>query len=309
MTFDKEKLSIVHCKLSIGGKADYMTTKEIDSILEEGHSLKEIAQAYSEIANLKIKRIRQAVERNRLFFDEILKVYGMVKSLALKKKVLVAKPKKRLCILLTSNYRFYGNINSSLTNYFIGSTRELKDIDRMVLGKGGIDYFKAVKLLPSFSEIMLKDDMPTSEELANLVNLSEDYNQVLVFHSRFKSLLTQSATSTDITATSYYLNEYTKAFDPKNAPPSNFIFEPELPKILKFFDNQILTLLLEQTFLESELSRTSSRFISMDSAETEANKFIKEYLKIKAYAKRGLENNAILENFASIMATRKDAYV
>lgn len=284
-----------------------MTIKEIEENLEEGESLKAMAQAFSEIANLKIKRIRAAVERNRLFFDEISKVYSTVKAFALKKKVAVIKPKKRLCILLTSNYRFYGNINSLLTKYFIRSTRELPDVDRIILGKGGIDFFKATKLLPNYQEIMLRTDMPTGLELTSLAKICSEYNQVLVFYSSFKSLLTQKATFADITAISLYLKEFqVKPLDPKNKEDfMHFIFEPELPKILSFFDSQILTLLLEQTFLESELSRTASRFISMDTAETEANKFIMENIKLKSYAKRNLENNKILENYASMMVTRK----
>lgn len=284
-----------------------MTIKEIEDNLEEGQSLKSIAQAYSEIANLKIKRIRNEVERNRLFFDEILKVYGLVKAFAIKKKVALIRPKKRLYILLTSNYRFYGNINSALINYFVGSTRELKDADRIILGKGGINFFKAAKLLPSYQEVVFKDDMPDLLELNNLVDLCTLYNQVLVFHAKLKSLLQQTATFTDITAVSFYLREfYTRSFDPrKRENLINFIFEPELIKILKFFDSQILTLLLEQTFLESELSRTASRFISMDSAETEANKFIKQFEKLKSFAVRNQQNLAILENFAGLLAVRK----
>lgn len=287
-----------------------MTIKEADERLEEGESLKAIAQAYSEIANLKIKKLRAQVERNRVFFNEILQVYSIVRAFALYKKVAVVKPKNRLCILLTSNYRFYGAINSSLTNYFTGSTRELKDVDKLIIGKGGINYFKTTKLLPSYLELLLKADMPTGEELINLADLSGSYNQVLVFHAKMKSLLIQAATFTDVTATSLYTREfYVKAFSTrKKENIMRFIFEPELPKILKFFETQVTTLLLEQTFLESELSRTASRFISMDQAETEANKLIKNFLAIKAYTKRNMDNNKILENFASMMATRKDNY-
>lgn len=287
---------------------DPMTIKDIDVYIDEGQSLKAIAQAYSEIANLKIRRIRGVVERNRLFFDEIVAVYGIVKAFALKKKIAVTKPKKKLYILLTSNYRFYGAINSSLINYFIGSTRELPDVDKLIIGKGGVDYFKATNFLPKYQEIILKSDMPTSLELANLARLSADYNQVLVFHAKLKSLIVQAATFTDVSAVSLYLREFFKADHPTKGRTSfmNFIFEPELPKILNFFDNQILTLLLEQTFLESELSRTASRFISMDQAETEANKLIKQYQILKAYTKRNMDNNKILENFASMMAVRKD---
>lgn len=285
-----------------------MTIKEIDESLEEGESLKAIAQAYSEIANLKIKRIRSEVERNRLFFNEIAGVYGIVKALALKKKIALKKAKNRLCILLTSNYRFYGNINSSLNNYFLCSTRELADVDKIVLGKGGIEFFRTTKLLPDFQEIMLKDDMPNPQELTDLVDICKNYNQVLIFHSKFKSLMTQKATFVDITATSTYLQESVKEHDPKAQDLLRFIFEPDLSKILEFFDSQILTLLLEGTFLESELSRTASRFISMDTAETEANNFIKKYLTLKAYTKRNMENYAILENFASMAALRKEKY-
>lgn len=283
-----------------------MTIKEIDAALEEGQSLKVIAQAYSEIANLKIKKIRANVERNRVFFDEILKVYEFVKGLAIKKKVAVVKPKKRLCILLTSNFRFYGSINTALVNYFVGSTRELTDVDKAIIGKDGIDYFKATKLLPNYQEILFKNDMPTGEELTNLASLSSEYNQVLVFHAKLKSLLVQAATFTDITATSLFKRApYIKSPESEESKSGmRFIFEPELPKILSFFDSQILTLLLEQTFLESELSRTASRFIAMDTAESEANKFIKEYEKLKALAKKSTDDNAILENFATMMAVK-----
>lgn len=282
-----------------------MTIKEIDEKIEEGQSLKAIAQAYSEIANLKIKRIRREVERNRLFLEEVGQVYGMVKAFAIKKKVAVVKPKKRLCILLTSNYRFYGAINSSLINYFLGSTRQLPDVDKIIVGKGGIDFFRATKLLPKYQEVVLKSDMPTTEELTSLASLGADYNQVLVFHAKLKSLIVQAATFTDITAVSLYLKGLTKDFDKRGGKNIlHFIFEPELPKTLAFFDSQVLTLLLEQTFLESELSRTASRFISMDQAETESIKFIKQYQTLKAYVKRNLDNNKILENFATMMAVK-----
>lgn len=274
-----------------------MTIREINQLIQDSQSLKAIASSYSEIAHLKIKKIRAAVERNRLFFDELSSVYGLVKGFALKKGVYVKKPKKRLCMILTSNYRFYGQINLSLINFFLGSTLKLPDVDKIIIGKAGMNYFRASKILPHHQEVLLKDDMPTSSELSELVNTISQYNQVLVFYSKLKSLLIQQATFTDITATSQYTVASHKT--------PHFIFEPQLPKLLTFFDTSILTLLLEQTFLESELSRTASRFISMDQAQLEANKFIKQYQNLKAQASRSLENLKILENFATLLATRR----
>lgn len=273
-----------------------MTIKEIEQMIEEGNSLKTIAQAYSEIANQKIKRIRGEVERNRIFFQEISQVYGLIKELALKKKIYLPKNKKRISLIITSNYRFYGKINSDLIDFFVKNTRSL-DTEILVLGKAAIDYFKANRHFSSYHQILLKADQPGAAELNQLVSIIKDYNQVLVFYSRLKSLLVQVPTVTDITATTENIPGAKNLGD-------KFIFEPELQKVLSFFDSQVLTLLLEQTFLESEVARTASRFISMDQAETEANKFIKQHISLRAYQLRNLKNSQILESIAAVKAAR-----
>lgn len=290
-----------------------MTIKEIDEALEEGSSLKQIAQSYTEIANLKIKKIRSEVERNRVFFEEISKVYALIKKLASEKKVNIQKPKKTISLIITSNYRFYGSINSDLIDFFIKTTQKIKT-DRVLLGKAAVDFFRADPRLrgddkSSYQEVLLKTDQPTQEELLQLVDMIKDYNQVLIFYSSMKSLMTQEPTMTDLTASDSDTSTLDSSSTRENEKRENefkFILEPELSKILHFFDSQIITLLLEGTFLESELSRTASRFISMDTAETEANKFISEYEKLKAFSQRSADNNVILENFASMAVLRKE---
>ncbi len=270
--------------------------KEITENLEQASSLKQIAQSYSEIANQKIKRIRGEVERNRQFFQEISFVYGLIRSLAVKKKLVVVKPKKSVSIIITSNYRFYGQINSDLIKFFVNSTKDM-ETDKVIIGKAAIEYFQTshIKLM---HEVLLKTDQPDAEELNNLVALIKDYNQANVYFSKLKSLLVQVPTVVDLNA-SAKIETSAKDIDFK------FIFEPELLKILQFFDNQILTLLLEGTFLESEVSRTASRFISMDQAETEANKYISEYKKLQAYILRNIKNSQILESLAAVSAARR----
>ena len=277
-----------------------MTIKEIDQFLEEGNSFKMIAQAYSEIANQKLKRIRAEVERNRIFFDDISKVYSLVRVLAAKKGIILPKTKKKVCILQTSNFRFYGNINSSIIEFFISQTKNL-DTHRVVIGKTGIEYFQANKIFPDFTPMVFKNDHPSPTELNAFVEVTKDYNQVLIFYSRLKSLLVQLPAVTDITETSQNI--------PKSEDGNfHYLFEPEIAKTLQFFDSQILILLIEQAFLESEVARTASRFISMDQAETEANKYIKQYSTLKAYTQRNLINNQLLESISSILAIRKGEY-
>lgn len=281
-----------------------MTLNQLNQLIEEGNSLKLVAQAYSEIANQKIKKIRFDVERNRLFFKEISYLYGLIRNLAAGKKLLAAKPKNRICLLLTSNHRFYGRINSDLINFFINSTKSITS-DRLILGKVAIDHFKAF----NYRKFLLKDDRPSSLELNELINIIKDYNEVLLFYSSLKTLLVQQPALVNITAQQTLTSEVNQgsALHTSEVLP-NFIFEPDLPKILSFFDSSILTLLLNQTFLESEVARTASRFVSMDQAETEANKLISQYQKQRLHLLKSIGNIQILENFARAWAVKKGGH-
>ena len=54
------------------------------------------------------------------------------------------------------------------------------------------------------------------------------------------------------------------------------IFEPELEKIVSFFQNQILAALFEQTIYESSLSKYTSRMISLDKSSSNVVETLKE---------------------------------
>lgn len=276
-----------------------MTIKEIDQIIGDDNSLKMIAQAYSEIANEKVKKIRVEAERNRLFLEEIGKAYALVKLLALRRKIGVLKPKGRVCVLITSNNRFYGTLDSDLIKFFTQQTVPIQT-DRIIIGKMGIEHFKTTGIFQNYQTLILRHDQPNIEELRKIVDSVKDYSQVLVFYSQLKSLLVQEPKILDLTETqsAYSSNKDESKF--------RFVFEPELAKILAFFDSQVTNLLLEGAFLESEAARTASRFISMDQAESQAGKLIKEYEKIRTYTKRVLENNVILESFAASYARKEE---
>ncbi len=280
-----------------------MTIQQIDQLIEEDVSLDQLAQAYAEIANLKIQRIRAAEEKNKIFLKEISAVYDLVKKMAVKKGVNITKPKKMVSLVITSNYPFYGATNYDLLDFFTSSTQKL-DTDRIMLGKAAVDYFQAKPIFKNFQEVILSSDEPKPNELTTLVGMLKDYSQIVVFYSGFKSLLVQQPAATTIRGSS----ELHLGGESKVENESLFIFEPELYKILNFFDSQITTLLLQGVFLESELSRAASRFISMDQADIAANKFIKEYQTLKSYTIRNMNNNKILENFASMFSIRKELY-
>src|SRR3989344_4043467 len=142
-----------------------MTTKQIYESIDEGNSLKDIAQAYSEIASIKLKRIRSEVERNRDFFSDITAIYKLVKFVAaLKGITLGRKPKAVVSVVLTSNYRFYGNINNDLVRFFkVKSATMLTD--RIIIGRTGSETLRSSGYSHSYQTVFFKKDLPSDLEM------------------------------------------------------------------------------------------------------------------------------------------------
>lgn len=279
-----------------------MNTRDFVQQIEESETFKLIAQGYEEIASLKLKRIRTDVERNRAFLTEMSQVFNLVNRIAIQKG-LVTKPKgqKILSVVLTSNDRFYGNINNQLIRFFIVNTTKYLT-DRVIVGKTGSQYLKGIRYFHPFQNLVFKNDSPSPQELKNLVSATNHYQRVLVYYPQLKTVATQIPVIKDITETpTVSSSEMAKKLD--------FIFEPELLKVITFFNNQIMTLLFEQTFLEADLSRTASRLISMDDAQSNANDSIKDVQRKLLNLKRSQRNInlfEILNSFSSFNRSKHD---
>lgn len=281
-----------------------MTIKQLNEIIEQGMSLKMISQAYTEIASNKLKQIRDQVERNRQYLASLSEVYQVVKQVALQRK-LIKPPKfnKPISLLITSNYHFYGNVNHNLIKFF---ALQQVSSEQIVIGKTALEWLKSNHYSTPFTQLVLTEDYPSDSELETIVAKVKDYSQIFIYYSELKTVMIQTPTVTDITQ-----NSLLKPLDPtgnskENGDVSNiFIFEPELNKILDFFSGQVTNLLLQQTFLESELSRTASRLVSMDQAQSNADKYILDQRKSLAQAKRSITNSKLLQTFTALSQLRK----
>ncbi|MDP3973356.1 MAG: F0F1 ATP synthase subunit gamma [Candidatus Daviesbacteria bacterium] len=285
-----------------------MTIREIDDLIKFGDSLKVVAQAYGEIASIKIKKIRTQVEKNRLFFREIADVYRIVKLYASQRGLITIKHKQTLSILITSNQGFYGGIDTQVIGFFLDNIVKFPS-DKIVIGKTGREYLKEIGFNAPFQSVEFKDDLPNPQELISLTQIIGEYKQALVFYPQLATALVQKPAVEDITQSflSQTQNLLQMAAQNQKTELDYFIFEPELIKILSFFDNQILNLLLQQTFLEAEVARTASRLLAMDQAQREADNFISDQKKVRSHILKDKINNRLLEIFSYISSLRKEA--
>lgn len=266
-----------------------MTIKQIQDIIKEAEGLKNLTQVLTEVSSLRLKHLRKQVEGARTFFTEISSLYGMMKSMT---PDISFKKKGTVSILLTSNFRFNGHLNNEIISFFVTQTAKLKT-DRIIIGSLAKQIFKgSTPVLPA-TYFSFQKDIPSGQELMNLVEKINDYDQILVFYSEFKTVLLQLPTIKDITQTQK------KALQNLSTTKRAFILEPELTKILQFFNTHIKIVLLRQAFLEAELSRVATRLITMDQAQSNAQEFLEKQQILASLAKRNYENKKILEAWAA----------
>lgn len=299
--------------------------KQINETISQGQSLLFVAQSYSEVAASKLKRIRRGIERNRYFLSEIVSMYATVKLVAAQRKISTVastspflnkatrflpfatketRPpsgkaaKSTINVILTSNYRFYGNLELNLMEFFMKNSRRFQ-AETIVVGKTGDTFLKSLGFT-SYTPIVFKTDLPTLAEIKTLIGKTQSYDRVLLYNSKFQSVLHQAPFIRDIKEAQFEVSIPKHKID--------YIFEPEIDKMLLFFDSQISTLLLEQGFLEAELARTAARLIAMDDAQDNAKEFIEAEEKLLGGAKRSLYNIRLLENIAGSMRARRSIY-
>lgn len=272
-----------------------MTTKQLLEQIEAGEGLKTLAESYTEIASIKLKQIRDDVERNTAFFEELTGIYSVVKQIAAQNNLKVNfKTKDTISIILTSNYRFYGNINTRLSDAFYKQIQSYPT-DLLVVGNTGQHLLKAMPKTSHATYINLKKDTPNEAELQTLARYIQPYNRILVYYSQFKSVVVQLPTVKDITQTNVPAGAKVAGLSDN----LGFILEPEIAEMLIFFDSQITALLLQEVFLESELSRTASRLIAMDQAQSNADDYITGHKKNLNSTKKSVMNMKILETITA----------
>ncbi len=270
------------------------TIKQIKATLEADQSLKLVARTLSEVSANRLQQIRGVIERNRGFFTEIAGLYHIIKTEALERNLL-SKYKKEgaVSILISSNHKFSGAVESQLFLLYVSHTPEFTS-KRIAVGRTGATFLRDSHYWAEFEAMEFASDLPTPEELNKLAQEARKYERIFVYYPKFKTVLSQQPNFVDLTGSIEPTPE-------KNLRSFYYIFEPEIEKMYEFFDNQIVSLLLQQAFLEADLARTAARLISMEQAQRNADSVIKNDRRQLALANRTRQNRALLETISALI--------
>lgn len=229
-------------------------------------TFKHIAAAFTEAAAVKLRNIRSQFTKNARFYNEITYLYHLVEVNAKRDNVTMNSQNtpspqipKLLSVALTSNRRFFGALNNEIIETFLASSQKDRS-ERLVIGKTGLDYLRSAQYQGKYEKLVFKTDLPDSQEIGEFLKLADVCDRVLVYYPKFISFLKQTVGVADIT-------QKIISKEKEGVEETSMIFEPELSKIVKFFEAEVRLILFKNVLLETDLARTAARLLTMNQAE------------------------------------------
>lgn len=262
--------------------------------LDEIGTLQYITDVLSDISAIKIREIRAGFERNASFYAEVAQMYHLVKVIAQGEGIKANHEdgQHEAYIALTSNRRFYGSLNLDVMNRFVEDVGGSTKGERWVVGQTGEEIYRRRKNLANCRYYSFTKDEPSKDEKRELLGELAKYEKVIVYYPKFVTVFNQEVGTMDIAQK--------PAAGESLAQKVEFIFEPELPAILQFFEDQVRHILFNRVMLETQLSRVAARLWSMSAAQERASEeFHKKRIEL-SQAVRSMKNARLLDSVGAL---------
>lgn len=287
--------------------------KLIQSELDFTKTFSLIAQAYEEIAVMKMRKVRTSVLSTREYLSRLSEVFYDLKKakarqklqesiadklkqtkVAAYKKPPKIKPKdepsiaeieqgklnappeklqKTVSVLLSANTTLYGGLIQRIFKLFIDNV--LKDnSDIIIVGRVGRRLYEEQVNKKTYLYFELPDIEISLENLKPVIFHMVKYQKIMVYYGKYDSVVTQKEISSNISGDQPF--ELTSQPKSEADATSQFLFEPSLDVILAFFEDLIASSLFRQTVHETQLARWASRISSMEKAQVNVDTQLKK---------------------------------
>jgi len=277
------------------------TLKEIKENLEMISIIKNIASTYQEIADLRMRQIREKVLKNRESFRELLNTYRRIKSAHLfslkkgwirKEKISFRRPEKeRTVVFLSANQFFYGPLIWDIwkeTQKYL----EKNKADLAVVGKTGKYLAEGSGFGHKMFYFELNDVKPEQARIGEILEFIKNYRKIIVFHGRYEKVLSQKPVMNEISGKLPFEEKFEKV--------QPYLFEPSPKAVLEFFEIEIIAVLFNQTILEHQLARYASRVMAMYQATENAKNLGQKLSIVENKLRRQKLNKKQIELFGSV---------
>jgi F0F1-type ATP synthase gamma subunit len=222
--------------------------------------LKNLVEVYQEVAAARMQKVRGAVLQSRMFMQGLLTVFKRVRA-AYKK--LPERPKftrrlngRTVAVFVSANAGLYGDIVDRTFGHFSTYVRQNKS-DVVILGRLGVKMMADGMPEVLYNYFDFSDETIDMESFDMIMRYLIQFEQIVVFHGQFKTILSQDPTMTPVSG---------EALEVKTTDDGEvaYLFEPSVEDIARIFEGEILASIFEQTLHESMLAKFASRMLTLD---------------------------------------------
>jgi len=279
--------------------------KEIKENLKAIANIEAVTRIYQEIANLRMNKIRQEVLDNRKLTEELSRVYTLAKrayAVQFKNKKLtraresfMKRKKQKVVVFLSCNERFHGTLILDIWKELLDFLTENK-VDLAVVGRIGKYLAERSGFGHKMFYFELDDDEPEKEKVKGIIEFIKNYREIIIFHGRFQTILSQKVVQSNISGGSIPEKE--------SGEIKKYLFEPSPEAVLDFFATELVSAFLNQTILEHRLSRYATRMMAMYQTNQNAKERKRELEIEQKKLTRQLLNKKQIEMFSGFQLWR-----
>lgn len=227
-------------------------------------ALKSLVEVYEEVAATRMQKVRGAVIQSRYFLEGLLDVFGKIKGSytgQLKTGGVRSRNGRTVVVFVSANAGLYGDIVERIFGLFSDYVQREKP-DVVVMGKLGVKMMteKLPRVLYNYYDF--SDDEIDQESLQMVMRYLVQYEKVLVFYGKFKTILNQDPVVTSVTGDALVAQESRKVATAE----VKYLFEPSVAEVARIFEGEILASIFEQTLHESQLAKFASRLMALDAS-------------------------------------------
>lgn len=284
-------------------------SRNLKKELNNTNSLNDLISSLEELSAMRYRKTKKNVLNTRGYLDEINFIYKQIKNNYKRvietsggqfKEVKFRQPTKgTVYVLLTANGGLFGDVTSRNFSNFKNYVTRVPADEVVVTGTVGqkLIEFSELKGKLNYKYFELSDSSDDRENLDSILRYCLDFRTIVIFYTRFVEILDQKPVSDSVTGDLVF-EEALSSFD-TNQPnfDRDFLFEPDIEKVLGLFETQMINTLFEQKVLESGLSKFTSRMVSLDSASQKikenVSKLKLEYQRVKHIESNKKANNQI----------------
>ena len=274
------------------------TLRAIRKRIKSAKNIQQITKAMRMVAAAKLRKAQERILASRPYAIKIQEVISeLVSGTDITSYPLLNENKdveKEALILITSDKGLCGSFNSNLIKEGLLKLKENSNINLILIGKKGLDFFKRFN---REIELFKYNDKRISwfdiEEIGNLVInnfLNKKYKKVTLINSEFQTSLLQKIVKKVILPVSFEFSQ-----QDKSGIKRDFIYEPNEREVLLSLIEKYIKSNIYRAILETQASEHGVRMVAMEMATNNAGEMIKSLTLIANKVRQASITKEILE--------------